>query len=101
MADTNDSKILDLMLDPVTSELISLLEGGPKTVTEMSSSSSVNVDEIHSRLAPLVNVGLILRTDTQGDTTYSADADKLDAAFKAHNFDETINLVTQMDTYLN
>lgn len=89
------------MLDPVTSKLISLLEGGSKTVTEMSSLSSVDIPDIHTRFTPLVKGGLIVRADTQNDTTYSANADKLDAAFKSHNFDETINLVTQMDTFLN
>ncbi len=101
MPPADNSKILDAMLDETTSTLISALESGPKTVAELSQSSGIGVDDIHKRFAPLVNAGLIVRTDTQNETTYSADAEKLDAALKSHNFDESINVITQMDSYLN
>lgn len=89
------------MMDTTTSQLLSLLESGPKTVTEMSSTSGVDAAEIHKRFEPLARGALVIRTDTKDNTTYSADAAKLDEAFKSHNFDETINVVTQMDSYLN
>ena len=97
-----ERKVLDAILDPVTSELISMLEDGPKTVAVLCERSKLVADDVHARFSPLVEQGIILRTDTDGQTTYSADPKKLDAALsKSRHFDGTIDLVTQMDTFLN
>lgn len=103
LTDTDETKkILDAMLDSVTSKLISLLEDGSKTVTELCSSSDLAADDIHNRFAPLVKHGLIVRTDGKDDTTYSVNADKLDSALsKSNHFDGAIGMVSQMDTFLN
>lgn len=97
-----DSEISDAILDPVTSELISMLEGGSKTIADLAESSGLGADEIRTRFGPLIEQGLIVREEGENGATYSADAEKLDSALSAsHNFDGAIDLVTKMDTFLN
>ena len=90
------------MLDPITSELISMLEAGSKTIQELCTSSNLEASNIHDRFAPLVEECLIVRTGNDNDTVYSANSDKFDSMLSdSKHFDGAIDMVAKMDTFLN
>ncbi len=103
MADAcDDQKALDALLDPVTSGLVSSLEGGSRTLAQLCESSGLSAADITERLSYLSEHGLLDRTG-EGDTvTYAVNAKKIDAVLsRSGHFDGAIDMVTQMDSFLN
>lgn len=93
---------LDALLDPVTSGIVSELEGGPRTLRQLCESTGLGAAEVESRLSPLRAGGLVAAAGEGPGASYSADASRIDEALsRSGHFDGAIDMVTKMDSFLN
>lgn len=100
--DRAGQEALNALLDPVTSGIVSGLEGGPRTLRQLCESSGLGAAEVESRLSPLLAGGLVAASGEGPDASYSADASRIDEALsRSGHFDGAIDMVTKMDSFLN
>ena len=102
MADTFDrEKVVDCMFDPVTSSILAELEDGEKTCSFLAKQASIPESEVLERLSYLIEHEFIIK-NADGETTLSANSEKLTSIVESReNFDQTINSLEKMDSYLN
>lgn len=88
-------RIVECMLDPVTSGLLAGLEGGPRECADLAREASVTEAEALGRLSYLIEHGLV----TRDGGTLEADSEKLASA--VGDFGAAIGGLEKMDSYLN
>lgn len=103
MTDTFDrEKIIDCMFDPVTSSLLAELESGEKQCSFLANQISVPESEVLERLSYLIEHDFIFKNYDNEKCIISANSDKLSSLIEnGENFDEAINGLEKMDSYLN
>ena len=103
MTDAFDrEKIIDCMFDPVTSSLLAELESGEKQCSFLANQISVPESEVLERLSYLIEHDFIFKNYDNEKCIISANSDKLSSLIEnGENFDEAINGLEKMDSYLN
>ncbi len=95
-------KVVDCMFDPVTSSILAELEDGKKECSFLAQQASVPESEVLERLSYLIEHEFIYKKSDNGKCLLAANSDKLSAIVESSdNFDETINSLEKLDTYLN
>ena len=95
-------KIIDCMFDPVTSSILAELETGEKQCSFLAQKASITESEILERLSYLIRHEFISKSSENGKCLLSANSDKLSSIVEnSDNFDDTINGLEKMDSYLN
>ncbi len=103
MAETFDrEKVVDCMFDPVTSLILAELEDGEKECSFLAQQASISESEVLERLSYLIDHGFISKNSDDKKCFLTANLDKLSALVEnSENFDDAINSIEKMDTYLN
>ncbi|GKS67164.1 hypothetical protein YTPLAS73_07110 [Nitrosarchaeum sp.] len=95
-------KIVDCMLDPITSSILAELEYGEKECSFLAEKSSISESEVFDRLSYLIEHGLVFKNSNNGKSIFSANAEKLTQIVEnSDTFDATIEGLEIMDSYLN
>ena len=95
-------KVVDCMFDSVTSSILAELEDGEKECSFLAQQTSILESEVLERLSYLIEHKFIYKNFDAGKCTLAANSDKLSALVESgDNFDETINSLEKMDSYLN
>lgn len=95
-------KIIDIMFDPVISQLLAQLEDGEKNLSFLSKVSTLSAEEVVEKFSYLCEHDFVIKRSVEGITYYSANAEKLSQVVESHkNFDDAIDGLTKMDSYLN
>ncbi|KAF6242303.1 hypothetical protein C6988_08730 [Nitrosopumilus sp. b1] len=95
-------KIIDSIFDPITSQILSELEGGEKNISDISNQTEISENDIQDRLSYLVETGFVKQTKDGESISYSANGEKLSKVIEdEQNFDGAIDGLTKMDSYLN
>jgi DNA-binding IclR family transcriptional regulator len=95
-------KVVDCMFDHVTSSILAELEDGKKECSFLAQQTSILESEVLERLSYLIEHKFIYKNFDDGKYTLAANPDKLSALVESgDNFDETINSLEKMDSYLN
>jgi hypothetical protein len=102
----NDSydreKVIEHMLDPITSTIIAELEDGEKNSLHLAEKSSVSETEVCERLSYLVDHGFIIEKKLEDNSIFSANLDKLSQIIEnGENFGAAIEGLEKMDSFLN
>lgn len=95
-------KIIECLFDPVTSEILAELETDGKDSAFLAGKLKISEDELSDKLSYLIEHDFVKEKDTANKKTYYADADKLNKILENDkNFDNVIDGITEMDSYLN
>ncbi len=95
-------KIVACMFDPVTSEIMAMLEHGPRALSQLAEDSGVSSDAVLEQLSYLVQHGFVIKTVEGSAVMISADAEKLASAIEGSgSFDGAVDGLETMDSYLN
>jgi len=95
-------KIIDCMLDPITSSVLAELEDGEKECSFLAEKSSISESEVFDRLSYLIEHGFIYQNSNNGKSIFSANAKKLTQIVEnSDTFNATIEGLEKMDSYLN
>ena len=103
MDDSYDrEKVVDCMFDPITSLIISELEGGEKNSQYLAEKSSLSENEVHERLSYLIDNDFILEKQVGEQSVFSANIEKLTKVVEDNeNFGAAIEGLEKMDSFLN
>lgn len=94
-------KIVDCMFDPITSSILAELEDGQKQCSFLAQKNSIPESEVLERLSYLIEYKFVFKNSDNG-CTISANPEKLSSFIEDDgNFDEAINGIEKLDTYLN
>jgi predicted transcriptional regulator len=95
-------KILHYIFDPDTSEILAELENSGKELQYLSEKLKISEDEIYERLSYLIEYDFIKEEKINNKIIFSANAEKL-AKLVEHdkNFDDVVDGLAKMDSYLN
>ena len=90
------------MFDPNTSEILAELENGGKELEYLIEKLKIFADEIYERLSYLIEHDFVKEETINNKIIFTADAEKL-AKLVEHdkNFDDVVNGLAKMDSYLN
>ena len=95
-------KIVDCMFDPITSSLLSELEEGKKQCSFLADQIDISESEVLERFSYLIEYNFIFKKFENGKYFLSANLDKLSSFMEnSENFDDAINGLEKMDSYLN
>jgi len=95
-------KIVDCMFDPVTSLILAELEDGEKECSFLAQQASISESDVLERLSYLIEHEFISKKTSDGKCLLVANSDKLTTIVEnSDNFDNTINSLEKMDSYLN
>jgi len=95
-------KVIDCMFDPVTSSILAELEDDKKECSFLAQQTSIPESEVLERLSYLIEHEFIYKNSDDGRCLLAANSDKLNTIVESSdNFDETINSLEKMDSYLN
>ena len=95
-------KILECMFDPDTSEILAELENGGKELQYLVEKLKILEDEIYERLSYLIEHDFVKEEKISNKIIFTADAEKLAKLVEQDkNFDDVVNGLAKMDSYLN
>ena len=95
-------KVVDCMFDPVTSLILAELEDGGKECSFLAKQASISESEVLERLYYLIDHEFISKNSDDEKCLLTANSDKLSTIVESSdNFDETINSLEKMDSFLN
>jgi predicted transcriptional regulator len=95
-------KILECMFDPDTSEILVELENGGKELQYLTEKLKISEDEIYERLSYLIEHDFVKEEKINNKIIFTADAEKLAKLVEQDkNFDDVVNGLAKMDSYLN
>lgn len=95
-------KIIECMFDPVTSEILSELENGEKNSNYLAEKLLISEEQIHNKLSYLLEHEFVVQENKNDKKIYHANADKLDKVIENDkNFDNVVDGLTEMDSFLN
>ncbi len=90
------------MFDPDTSEILVELENGGKELQYLIKKLKILEDEIYERLSYLIEYDFVKEVKINNKIIFTADAEKLAKVVeKDENFDDVVNGLAKMDSYLN
>jgi len=90
------------MFDPIISEILAELENGSKESSYLAQKSGISEEEVKNQLSYLLEHGFVEEKNENEKIIFSANGDKL-AEIIEHdeNFDNAVDSITKMDSYLN
>ena len=95
-------KVVDCMFDPITSSILAELEDGEKECSFLAQQASISESEVLERLSYLIECEFISKNSDDGKCLLCANFDKLSALVENNeNFDDAMNSIAKMDSYLN
>jgi hypothetical protein len=95
-------KVVDCMFDPITSSILAELEEDKKECSFLAQQVSISESEVLQRLSYLIEHEFIYKNSDDGKCLLAANSDKLSTIVESSdNFDETINSLEKMDSFLN
>jgi len=95
-------KVVDCMFDPVTSLILAELEDGKKECSFLAQKASISESEVLERLSYLIECEFISKNSDDGKCLLIANSDKLSTIVENNeNFDDAMNSIAKMDSYLN
>ncbi len=95
-------KVVDCMFDPVTSSILAELEDGAKECSFLAQQVSISESEVLERLSYLTEHEFISKNSDDGKCLLIANFDKLSIIVENNeNFDDAMNSIAKMDSYLN
>ena len=98
----NKEKILESIFDPETSEILAELENGGKELQYLTNKLKISEDEIHEKLSYLIEHNFVKKEKTNSKIIFTADEAKLaEQVEQDNNFDNVIDGLAKMDSYLN
>lgn len=90
------------MFDPDTSEILVELENGGKELQYLIEKLKILEDEIYERLSYLIEYDFVKEEKINNKIIFTADAEKLAKLVEQDkNFDDVVNGLAKMDSYLN
>jgi len=90
------------MFDPDTSEILVELENGGKELQYLIEKLKILEDEIYERLSYLIKYDFVKEEKTNNKIIFTVDAEKLAKLVEQDkNFDDVVNGLAKMDSYLN
>ena len=103
MDDSYDrEKIVEHMLDPITSTIIAELEDGEKNSLYLAENASISESEVGERLSYLVVHGFIIENKIGENSTFTANLEMLSQIIdNGENFGAAIEGLEKMDSFLN
>ena len=103
MAESFDrNKIIESMFDPITSGILAELEDGGKELSYLSQKAEVSEDEVKERLSYFIEYDFVNTKTENEKIIYSANSQKLAELIENNeNFDDTVDELTKMNSYLN
>ncbi len=95
-------KVVDCMFDSVTSSILAELEDGEKECSFLAKQASICVSDVLERLSYLIEHEFISQKTNDGKCLLVANSDKLTTIVEnSDNFDDAIDSLEKMDSYLN
>lgn len=95
-------KILECMFNPDTSEILVELENGGKELEFLMDKLKISENHIRQRLSYLIEHEFIKEEKNNDKIIFSANAKKLaELVEQTNNFDNVVDRLTEMDSYLN
>ena len=95
-------KIVDCMFDPVTSLILAELEDGEKECSFLAQQASISESDVLERLSYLIEHEFISKNSDDGKCLLVANSEKLTTIVEnSDNFDDAIDSLEKMDSYLN
>ncbi|HEY7367563.1 MAG TPA: hypothetical protein VH562_03790 [Nitrosopumilaceae archaeon] len=95
-------KILECMFNSDTSEILAELENGGKELEFLTEKLKISENQIRQRLSYLIEHDFVKEEKNNDKIIFFADAKKLDELIEQDkNFDNVVNGLTEMDSYLN
>lgn len=102
MSDFDKHKMLDILMDHKTAEILAELEDGEKDYAHLTQKLQISENEIKGRLSYVIEHGFVVVKQDKGNTTLSVDADKLNKIMESdENFDSVVDGLTELDQFLN
>ena len=90
------------MFDPDTSEILIELENCGKELQYLTEKLKILEDEIYERLSYLIEHDFVKEEKINNKIIFTADAEKLAKIVEQDkNFDDVVNGLAKMDSYLN
>lgn len=90
------------MFDSDTSEILVELENGGKELQYLTEQLKISEDEIYERLSYLIEHDFVKEEKINNKIIFTADAEKLAKLVEQDkNFDDVVNGLAKMDSYLN
>ena len=100
--DFDREKVVECMFDPVTSSIIAELEDGEKECLFLAQKNSISENEVLERLEYLIESNFIFKKYENEKCFLSANSDKLTSVVESNdNFENAIDALEKMDSYLN
>ena len=95
-------KVVDCMFDPVTSLILAELEDGEKECSFLAQQADISESDVLERLSYLIEHEFISKNTDDGKCLLLANSDKLTTIVEnSDNFDDAIDSLEKMDSYLN
>ena len=96
------NKVIECMFDPVTSEILAELENSGKDSVYLEKKLQLSEIQISNKLSYLIEHEFVIQEFKDNKKFYYADAEKLNKVLENDkNFDNVIDGLTEMDSYLN
>ncbi len=98
----DDNKILESIFEPDNAEILTQLESGQKTYSELTKNLGITKEKIDQSISYLQENGFINKIEKDGQVWYSVEADKLSKVLENNNnFKNVDNGLAKLDSFLN
>jgi DNA-binding HxlR family transcriptional regulator len=95
-------KILECVFNPDTYDILAELENAEKDLGFLTNKLKISENQLHQRLSYLIEHDFVREEKNNDKIIFSANASKLaDLIEKNNNFDNVVDELTKMDSYLN
>lgn len=102
MENFDKRKMLEVLTDPKTIEVLAELEDGEKDKDYLSKKLQLSENEIRERLSYPIEHGFVIVSQDNGNTAFRVDSDKLNEIMESDGtFDSVIDGLTELDQFLN
>ena len=96
------NKIIESMFDPITSGILAELENSGKELSYLAKTAEISEDEVNERLSYFIECDLVKINTENEKIIFSANSEKLSELIENNeNFDDAVDGLTKMDSYLN
>lgn len=100
--DYDKLKMIEILVDPNVSIILSELEDGSKESSYLIDKLQISDTEIKERLAFVIQHGFVRITQEENKTIFTADKEKLNKIMEMDdNFLGVVDGLTELDQYLN
>ena len=98
----DNNKILEALFDPQNAEILTNLEDGPKTSSELAETLGIKEEKLDEQISYLKEMEFVIKTDKDSTIYYSVDKNKLSKVLENEdNFQNIDNGLAKLDSFLN